>query len=34
MRSGFIERLSRLCHFHLFKTIRYKDGHLLPIEFS
>ena len=31
---SFIERLARLCQFHLFEAIRYKDGHLLPIEFS
>jgi hypothetical protein len=34
LRSGFIERRARLCHFHLFKAIRHKDGHLFSVEFS
>jgi hypothetical protein len=33
LRSGFIERLARFCHFHLFKAIRYKDSYFLSIEF-
>jgi len=33
-RAGFIERLSRFCHFHLFKTIRHQNGHLLSFQFS
>src|SRR5947207_6222025 len=32
--AGFIQCLAWLRHFHLFKTIRHKDGHFLPIEFS
>ena len=31
---GFIERLSRFCHFHLFKAIRHQNGHLLSFQFS
>src|SRR5207249_6488343 len=32
--AGFVERLAWFCQFNLLETIRHKDGHFFPIEFS